>query len=111
MGSPALGLQIVGVNVVSFADRDHHTAYILAVLDHGVADSEIAQCDLVSDRYVLTDCGTKLAVVLREHTQHFSAGRQVLDNDDAHIVAVVVHQEVRSDFHDFATYPPSFYLS
>jgi hypothetical protein len=88
--------------MLALADRGDYAAYVLAVLDDGVADSKIAECDFVSDGDVLMDYGTKFAVILRDDTQHFSSGRQVLDYDHAHIVAVVVHQEVRSDFHDFA---------
>jgi hypothetical protein len=47
----------MGVDVVALADRRDDAAYVLAILDDRVADSEILQRDLVADRDVLVVYG------------------------------------------------------
>jgi hypothetical protein len=91
MTSPALRLQVVGVDVVALADGGNDAAYILAVLDDCVADGEVAQRDLVSDRHVLVGYRAQLAVVLGYDDEELRSGREVLDDHDADVVAVVVY--------------------
>src|SRR5262245_11211563 len=100
MGSPALGLQVVSVNVIALTDGRDHAAYVLAVLDDRVAYGKIAQRDLVPDRHVLVGYRAQLAVVLRDDAQHVGACLQVFDDDDTDIVTVIVYQEVRGGCHD-----------
>jgi hypothetical protein len=91
MTSPALRLQVVGVNVVALADGGNDAAYILAVLDDRVADREIAQGDFVPDRHVLIGYCAQLAVVLGYDNEELRSGGEVLDDHDADVVAVVVY--------------------
>src|ERR1700722_13351174 len=91
MTSPALRLQVVGVNVVALADGGNDAAYILAVLDDRVADREIAQGDLVSDRHVLVGYRAQLAVILGDDDEELRSGGKVLDDHDADVIAVVVY--------------------
>jgi hypothetical protein len=91
MTSPALRLQVVGVNVVALADGGNDAAYILAVLDDRIADREIAQGDLVPDRHVLVGYCAQLAVVLGYDDEELRSGSEVLDDHDADVVAVVVY--------------------
>src|SRR6185503_2065439 len=49
---PALGLQVLRVDVVAGLDRRHDLADVAPVLDDRVADLEVAQGDLVTERNV-----------------------------------------------------------
>jgi hypothetical protein len=42
MTSPALGLEVVGMDVIALADGSDDAAYVLAVFDDCLADREVA---------------------------------------------------------------------
>jgi hypothetical protein len=42
MTSPALGLEVVGMDVIALADGGDDATYVLAVLDDRFADREVA---------------------------------------------------------------------
>src|ERR1700737_2032137 len=88
---PPLRLQIVGMDVVTFADRGNHAANVLSVFDDCVPDSEILERDLVADRHVLVDDGAELAVVLGDHAEPIRACGEVLAHYTTDVVAAVMY--------------------
>jgi hypothetical protein len=95
MTSPALGLQVVGVNVIAFANGGNDAAYILAILDDRVTDGEVLESDFVPYGHVLVVNCTHLAVILGNDHEQVGTGLEIFDHHDAHVIAVVVDQQVR----------------
>lgn len=83
------------VYVLALLDGRNNLADILAILDDSGTDLEILQGDLVSDRHVIAAGQLKIRVIMGDHTGHLCASRQVLHNNDANIVLVVVNQQLR----------------
>src|SRR5882757_3313594 len=91
MTSPALGLEVVGVDVIALTDGSDDATYVLAVLDDRCADREVPQRDLVADRYILVVYGVQLAVILGHDAQEVGTGGEILDYHDPDVVALVVY--------------------
>src|ERR1700738_2236271 len=91
MTSPALGLEVVGMDVIALADGSDDATYVLAVFDDRFADREVAQRDLVADRHILVVYGARLAVILGHDAQEIGPRGEILDHHDPDVVAVVVY--------------------
>jgi hypothetical protein len=83
------------MDVVAFAHGRDYATDILAVLDDGVAHREVLQRNLVTDGYILIADGMKLAVILGDDAEHVGAGREILYDDHADVVAAVMDEKVR----------------
>jgi len=92
MISPALGLEVVGVYVIAAADWRHDSTDVLAVLDYGVANREVAQCNLVADGNVLIAHGMNFTVILGYDTQNVVSRGEIFDHDHPDVVVVVVDE-------------------
>jgi hypothetical protein len=89
----------MSVDVVAFADRRHYAAYVLAILHDRVADRQVAQRNLVTDRHVMVGYGAQLAVILRYDAHELGARLEAFDDDDADIVPMVVYEQMRWGSH------------
>src|SRR5690606_869194 len=87
---PALGLQVVDMDMSALGDVGDDAADVLAILDRRIADLEVGQRHLVPDRHVVDHFQREARIVLRHHTEHFGTGFQALDHYDADIVALIV---------------------
>jgi hypothetical protein len=96
---PALGFQIVSMNMIAFAYGGHDSTDILTIFDYGITGTEVFERNFVPDWHVLVDGAAKLAVVLRYDTQHVCAGEEILDNHNSNIVAAIMHQKLRPILH------------
>jgi hypothetical protein len=91
MTSPALGLEVVGMDVIALADGSDDATYVLTVFDDRCADREVAKRDLVADRHILVVYGVQLAVILGHHAQQSGAGGEILNHHDPDVVTVIVY--------------------
>lgn len=60
-----------------------------------IALFEVVERNLVADGHVMLGGQAECGMVLRDAAQHVRAGRQALDQDDADIVSLLVHKQVR----------------
>src|SRR4051812_11402589 len=97
------------MHVVALAHGRDYATDILAVLDDGIAHGEVLQGNLVPDRHILIDNGTKLAVVLCDDAEHVGAGSEILDDDHADVVAAVMDEKVRYFGHGDPSVSEVFY--
>src|SRR4051812_41898392 len=98
LGSPALGLDVMNMEVLAAADRRDDAADVDAVLDHRVAGLVVAQGDLVTDRDVIPGDDRDVPVLLHDPAGQLLAGLDPLDDDDADAVPVLMDDEM--DAHD-----------
>src|SRR3569833_1135667 len=82
------------MHMVALANRCDYAADVRAVLDHRIADRKVLQRDLVAYGHILVADGSKLAVILGHDAEHVGAFREILDYDDADVIAAVMHQQV-----------------
>jgi hypothetical protein len=88
------------MDVIALANGRNYAADVLTVLDHGIANGQVLQCDLVAEGYVLIEEAAELAVILGYDAVQISAGGKVLDDYHADVVAAVMHEQVRYLVHD-----------
>jgi hypothetical protein len=91
---PPLGLQIVYVNMAALTDIGDDAAYIMSILQHGVANFQITESDFVTERDGIERFEANGFVSLHDPTSDFFAWLDVFDNHDANGVRFVVHDEV-----------------
>jgi len=91
---PPLGFQIVYVNMAALADIRDDTAYIVAILQYGVADFQVAEGNLVTERNGVERLEANGLVGFHDPTSDFLAWLDVFDNHDANGVGFVVHDEI-----------------
>jgi hypothetical protein len=91
---PPFGLQIVDVNMAAFADIGDNSADIMSVLHHGVANFEVAKSDFVTEGDGIERLEANGFVGLHDPTDDFLSGLDIFDNDDAHGVGFIVHDEI-----------------
>src|SRR5260221_3193560 len=104
---PALGLDVVHVQVLALADRLHHFADVDAVLDHRVAHLVIAQRQLVAHRNVALRGDLEVLVVLHDPALERLAGLDAFHHDDADAVAFLVDNEMNHGALFYShVYPP-----
>ena len=72
--------------------RSDHLADVLAVLEYSVAFGEILDSNFVADRNVGLRFDREIRIVMRHDAQHLGAGGQALDDDDADVVLVIMHE-------------------
>src|SRR3954462_15418698 len=94
--SPPLGLEIMHVNVLAFADVGDRLADVLAVFPHGVAVLDVGKRDLVADRNSHLRLEPERGIVGGDHARHRRAGLEALDHDNADRILLVVHEELRN---------------
>jgi hypothetical protein len=80
------------MNVVAFFYSTNELPDIFAILDCSIAFRNILQCNLMTNWHIIICNQLKGRVVVRNDAQHFCSGFQVLDDDDADIVFLVVDQ-------------------
>jgi hypothetical protein len=88
---PALGFQIVGMDVSALFDISDELSDVLAVLDGRIARFDVLERDLVANRHIRVRDEFEAGIVMRDDTEHLGSGLQALDNDDADIVRVVMN--------------------
>ena len=92
--SPAFGFDVVNVQVLALFDGRDHLADIHAILDHGVADFEIFERDLVTDWNIALKGHIDRRIGLHNPTSGFLAGLATLDDNDADAVFFFMHYEM-----------------
>jgi hypothetical protein len=92
---PPLGFQIVYVNVAALGDIGNDAADIVAILEHGVAQFEVAKGNLVTERNVVEGLEANGLVGFHDPTGDFLTGLEVFDNHHPNAVGFVVHNEIR----------------
>src|SRR5690606_35619058 len=95
-GLPALGLEVLDVDVLARLGVGDHAADVLPVLDHGVTGLQVLESNLVADRNVMLRDELGQRIVLGDHTQHVGAGFEVLDDDNANAVLWAMHEKLRN---------------
>src|SRR5882757_2144376 len=103
--SPALGLEIMNVDVLAYGRIGGHAADVLAVLEDRLALLQRLEGHLVADRDVVLGLELHRLVGLGDDAQHIGAGAQALDHDDADVVLRAVDQKVRCS-HAFSPCSP-----
>src|ERR1700693_4885542 len=91
---PPLGFQIVYVNMAALADIGNDAAYIMSILQNGVANFQVTEGDLVTERHGIKRFEADGLVGLHDPTGNFLAWLDVFDNHDAHGVGLGVHDEI-----------------
>jgi hypothetical protein len=91
---PALGFQVVGVNVSTPGYRIDNAANILAILDGCIAFSQVGQGYFVTDGNVIINIEGKIGIVFGYDTQHFGSGCQALYDHDAYVVLIVMDKQM-----------------
>jgi hypothetical protein len=84
------------VNMVALADIRNDAAYIMSVLQHGVANFQVTQGNFVTERHGLERLEADGLVGLHDPTGNLLAWLDVFDNYDANGVGFVVHDEISS---------------
>src|SRR5215831_13826258 len=93
--SPAIGLEILHVHVLTGGSIGRHAADVLAILDDGVATLQGLERHLVTDRDIVAGFERQRLVGRGDDTQHLGAGTQSLDDHDANVVLRAMDQKVR----------------
>ena len=91
---PALGFDVVSVDMTAFGDIRDNLADVLTVFDRSVAILEVFQRDFVADRNICARCQAEGRIVMGNAAEHVGACGQALDHDDADIVGLFMHQQV-----------------
>ncbi|WP_410216465.1 hypothetical protein, partial [Paracoccus sp. (in: a-proteobacteria)] len=93
-GLPPFRFAVLGVNMVANLGIADHLADVLAVFDDRVARLQRLKRDLVPNGNVRFCGEAEIRIVGGDDTQHFSAGGQILDDDDADIVLMIVDKKL-----------------
>jgi hypothetical protein len=80
--------------MAALADIGNDAAYIMSVLQHGVANLEVAKGDFVTERHGVERLEANGLVGFHDPTGDFLAWLDVFDNHDANGVGFVVHDEI-----------------
>jgi hypothetical protein len=91
---PPLGFQIVYVNMAALADIGDDAADIMSILQHRVANFQVTESNLVTERYGIQRLETNGFVGFHDPTSDFLAWLDIFDNHDANGVGFVVHDEI-----------------
>src|SRR5262245_61012790 len=95
MMSPALGLEVLDVDVLALLHRRDEAADVFAVLDRRISGLEIVECHLVADRNVVLHRDRERRVVLGDDAERIGAGTQALHHDHRDVVLRTVGEDVR----------------
>src|SRR4051794_2271692 len=93
-GLPALGLDVMDVQVLAGLDRRDHLADVDAVFEHRVARLQRLERDLVTDRDVAFGPHFDHLVLLHDPAGERRASLDALDHDRAHRIAILVHHKM-----------------
>jgi hypothetical protein len=91
---PPLGFQVLHVNMAALADIRNDAADIMAILQYGVANFEIAEGNLVTQRHGIEGLEAYGLVSLHDPTGDFFSWLDVFDNHDANGVGFIVDDEI-----------------
>src|SRR3954466_6600146 len=80
--------------MLALGDRRDHLADVDAVLDDGIAGPVVLERDLVTDRDIALRRHDDVFVVLHDPAGERLPGLDAFDDDDAHAVALLVHDEM-----------------
>ncbi len=86
----------MNVHMAAFGDIGHDAAYVVAILQDGVADFQIAKSDFVAERNSIERLEVDGLIGFHNPAGNFFAGLHVLDNDDANRVGFVMNDEICS---------------
>jgi hypothetical protein len=103
---PPFGFQIVYVNMAAFADIGNYAAYVISVLQHGVANFQVAEGNFVTERDGIERLEANGLVGFHDPTGDFFAGLDVFDDDDTNGVGFIVHDEISG--HEVVSPPRTF---
>src|SRR2546421_2425646 len=92
--SPALGLDIVHVGVLTHLDGRNRASDVHAVLDHRVAAPELADRELVAYGDVALRPHLDLPVLVHDPSGQFLPCLHALHDDHSHGVVLIVHHEM-----------------
>jgi hypothetical protein len=84
------------MHMAALANIRDDAADIMAILQHGVANFEIAEGNLVTEGHGVEGLEANGLVGFHDPTGDFLAGLDVFDNHDANGVGFVVHDEISS---------------
>jgi hypothetical protein len=87
------------VHVLSFANCCDDSTDVLTVLNDGLAGFKVPKRDFMPNRHVLFEITPELTIVLGHDAQHARAGSKIFNDNDANIVAPIMHQKVRCVVH------------
>src|SRR5262245_58323908 len=79
--SPPLRLDVVHMRVLPCLDRRHDLADVHAVFDHGVAELQVLERDLVAERNILDASERDLAVLVEDQPGERLSGLNAFDDD------------------------------
>ena len=94
MVSPALGFDIVDMDMRALGDVGNRPPDIAAIFQDRVAAGDIMQGDLVANRHILGRLQVKTGIVGGDHAKHFRASLQALDNDHAARIFRFMHKKM-----------------
>jgi hypothetical protein len=88
--------------MAALADVGNDATYIMSVLQNGVANFQVTEGNLVTERHGIKRFKADGLVGLHNPTRNFLARLNILDNHNANGVGFVVHDEISG--HE--TFPP-----
>ena len=91
---PPFGLDVVDMKMLALTDGFDNLPDIGAVLEDGVADIQILESDLVSDRNVIENLERNGLVLFHDPASQFLTGLHAFHGDDADAVAVFMNQKL-----------------
>jgi hypothetical protein len=80
--------------MAALADVSNNAAYIMSILQNGVANFEVTEGNLMTERHDIERFKTNGLVGFHDPTGNFLAWLDIFDNHDANSVGLVVHDEI-----------------
>ena len=93
---PAFRFAVMRMNMGAFWDVGDNLANILAIFHGRVALFQILQRNFMADWNIRTSGKTECRIIMGDADQHVCASLQTLNNNNADIVVVFMHQQMRN---------------
>jgi hypothetical protein len=93
--------------MAALADVSNDATYIMSILQNGVANFQVAEGNLVTQRHGIERLEANGLISFHDPPGDFLAGLDIFDNHDADSVGFVVHDEVSG--HEVVL-PPETYV-